>query len=344
VNDARAAWQAWFVQEQWTVRRLTLQGALRFDRAWSWFPEQQEGPSRFLPAPLIVPETRGVDSYKDITPRLGIVYDLTGHGTTAVKMSLGHYLEGVGVNGLYANANPTLRMPQTTMAFGTAGVTRAWNDANGNFVPDCELGDPGAQDRRASGGDLCGVVSNVNFGRNVLTNAFDPGILSGWGVRPSDWNLVVSVQQQIGKLSAVDVAYTRRWFQGFTVADNLAVGPADLTPFSILAPSDPRLPGGGGYRVDGLYDVVPDKAGQVNNLITGAATYGRWDQHFNGVDVTVNVRAGRSLTISGGTSTGQTVADNCDVRARLPELSTAVTGTSAFGAGLAASAVTPLSP
>jgi hypothetical protein len=344
VNDARAAWQAWFLQEQWTVRRLTLQGALRFDRAWSWFPEQQEGPSRFLPAPLIVPETRGVDSYKDITPRLGVVYDLTGHGTTAIKMSLGRYLEGAGVNGLYANANPTLRMPQTTMAFGTAGVTRAWDDANGNFVPDCDLGDPGAQDRRARGGDLCGVVSNVNFGRNVLTNAFDPGILSGWGVRPSDWNLVVSVQQQIGKLSAVDVAYTRRSFQGFTVADNLAVAPADLTPFSILAPSDPRLPGGGGYRVDGLYDVVPDKAGQVDNLITGAATHGRWDQHFNGVDVTVNVRAGRSLTISGGTSTGQTVADNCDVRARLPELSTAVTGTSAFGAGLATSAVTALSP
>ena len=344
VNDARAAWQAWFLQEQWTVRRLTLQGAVRFDRAWSWFPEQQEGPSRFLPVPLIVPETRGVDSYTDITPRLGIVYDLTGHGTTAVKMSLGRYLEGVGVNGLYANANPTLRMPQTTMAFATAGVTRAWNDANGNFVPDCNLGDPGAQDFRANGGDLCGVVSNVNFGRSVLTNAFDPGVLSGWGVRPSDWNLVVSIQQRIGKQSAVDVAYTRRSFHGFTVADNLAVGAADLTPFSILAPNDPRLPGGGGYRVDGLYDVVPDKAGQVNNLLTGAAMHGRWGQHFNGVDVTVQARAGRSVTFAGGTSTGQTVADNCDVRARLPELSTAVTGTSAFGAGLAASAVTPLSP
>ena len=33
-------------------------------------------------------------------------------------------------------------------------------------------------------------------------------------------------------------------------------------------------------------------------------------------------------------STGQTVADNCDVRAHLPELATTTTGTSAFGAGL----------
>ena len=46
----------------------------------------------------------------------------------------------------------------------------------------------------------------------------------------------------------------------------------------------------------------------------------------------------------GGTSTGQTVADSCDVRAHLPELATTTTGTSAFGAGLATSAVTPLSP
>ena len=76
VNNARAGWQAWFVQEQWTLGQLTLQGAVRFDRAWSWFPEQQEGPSRFLPTPIVVPETRGIDSYKDITPRFGIAYDV----------------------------------------------------------------------------------------------------------------------------------------------------------------------------------------------------------------------------------------------------------------------------
>ena len=344
VNDARAAWQAAFVQEQWTVRRLTLQGALRFDHGWSWFPAQQEGPSRFLPAPILVPETPGVDSYKDITPRFGVAYDVTGTGTTAVKMSLGRYLEGVGVMGIYANTNPTLRMPQTTMAFGTAGVTRAWTDANGNFVPDCDLANPAAQDARPGGGDFCGVMSNVNFGRNALTNAFDPAILSGWGVRPSDWNLVVSLQQRIGPRSSLDVSYTRRSFHGFTVADNRAAGASDYTPFSIVAPLDPRLPGGGGYQVDGLFDVVPDKAGQVSNFVTGASAFGPWDQHFSGVDVTVNARIGRSFTFIGGTSTGQNVADNCEVRARLPELATTTTGTTAFGGGLVGSAVTPLSP
>ena len=73
LNKSRTGWDAVFVQEHWTRDRLTVQGAVRFDRARSWFPAQQEGPSRFLPVPIIVPETAGVDSYKDITPRLGVV-------------------------------------------------------------------------------------------------------------------------------------------------------------------------------------------------------------------------------------------------------------------------------
>jgi hypothetical protein len=344
VNDARAAWDGFFVQDQWTRRRLTLQGALRFDRSYSWFPSQHEGPSRFLPTPLVIPESRGVDSYKDLTPRMGLVYDLSGRGHTVVKASLGKYLDGAGVTGNYANTNPTLRMPQTTTPFGTAGVTRAWTDANHNFVPDCDLLNPLAQDLRSSGGDLCGVVSNTSFGTDVLTNRFDSKLLNGWNVRPSDWNLAASFQQQIGARSALDVSYARRWFHGFAVVDNLALQPSNLTPFSLTAPLDPRLPGGGGYVISGLYDVNPDKAGQVDNLVADSSKYGAWSQRYDGLDITLNLRFGDRFVFLGGTSTGQTVADNCAVRANLPELATTTTGTSAFGAGLANSAVTPVSP
>ena len=343
VNDARAGWDALFIQEQWTYGRLTLDGAVRFDRARSWFPAQRIGPSRFLPTPIIVPETRGVDSYKDFSPRFGLAYDLLGTGRTAIKLAIGKYLEGAGVSGHYANANPTLRMPRTTPAFGTAGVTRAWTDTNRNFVPDCDLSDASAQDHRAEGGDLCGVISDTNFGKNILTNSFDAGVLDGWGVRPSDGTLTLSVQQQLGPRAAIDVTYIRRWFRGFSVVDNLSLQPSDLTPFSVVAPRDARLPGGGGYIVPGLYDVIPAKAGRVDNLVLDAARFGKWYQYFDGIDVTAKVR-GRTFTLIGGASTGRTVADNCDVRAHLPELSTTTMGTSGFGAGLLGSAVTPVSP
>jgi hypothetical protein len=343
VNRSRAGWDAVFAQERWTRDRLTVDAALRFDRATSWFPTQQEGPSRFLPAPIVFQETSGIDSYKDISPRLAVSYDVFGNGSTALKAHLGRYLDGAGTSNIYINTNPTLRMPQTTSSLGTAGVTRAWDDANLNFVPDCDLLNPNAQDLRASGGDLCGVVSNTNFGHNVLTNNFDPAILNGWGVRPSDWTLDVSIERQILPHASATLAYSRRWFHGFTVADNLALQPSDLTPFSVLAPVDPRLPDGGGYMVSGLYDVAPDQAGQVNNLISDSRKYGRWYQYFNGIDAMLNLRAG-GLTIIGGTSTGQTVADTCDVRAHLPELDTTAAGASPLVDGLPSSTVSPVSP
>ena len=58
-RDSRAAFYGIYAQEQWTSGRLTLQGALRFDHARSWFPEQQEGPSRFLPEAIRFPKTEG---------------------------------------------------------------------------------------------------------------------------------------------------------------------------------------------------------------------------------------------------------------------------------------------
>ena len=71
-NDGRAGWHAGFVQEQWSHGKLTLQGALRFDLASSWFPEQTLGPSKYFPNQIVFPATKGVDSYKDFTPRFGV--------------------------------------------------------------------------------------------------------------------------------------------------------------------------------------------------------------------------------------------------------------------------------
>ena len=278
VNDGRAGWHAVFAQEQWTLGRLTLQGALRFDIARSWFPAQKNGPTRFLPVAYDFPETKGIDSYKDITPRIGVAYDVFGNGRTALKVNLGKYLEGVGFSTNYANSNPTLRIPRTTGPFGVPGVTRTWTDANGNFQPDCDLLSPLANDRRASGGDFCGQMSNTAFGQNVVTGNYDPDVLNGWGVRPSDWSLGVSIQQQLATRMSIEVGYYRRWFSGFTLSDNLAAQASDYTSYSITAPQDPRLPGGGGYTIPGLYDIVPALFGEVNELTTQASKYGEWYQ------------------------------------------------------------------
>jgi hypothetical protein len=60
-----------FGQEQWTHGRMTLQGALRYDHAWSVYPEQRVGGTRFLPTPIVFPRTDGVVGFNDVTPRAG---------------------------------------------------------------------------------------------------------------------------------------------------------------------------------------------------------------------------------------------------------------------------------
>jgi len=133
------------------------------------------------------------------------------------------------------------------------------------------------------------------------------------------------------------VSYNRRAFRGFTVQDNTLLAPSDLDKFSIVAPSDSRLPGGGGYTIAGLYDVNPSKVGQILNLVTDSEKYGKESQVFNGWDLTINARQA-GVTFQGGMSVGQTTSDACDVRANLPELNQAI------GAGLQTSTVSTVSP
>jgi hypothetical protein len=313
-NDLWMRNDGFFVQEGWTTKRLTVQAALRFDHAWTWAPPQQEGPAQFLPQPLVYGRTPVVDSFWDSDPRASVVYDLFGNGKTALKATIGRYLEATvtGTSNVYALGNPTSRIAQT--------VARSWTDANRNFAIDCNVLNPDAQDLRASGGDFCGAYSNRNFGTTAFSNTLDPSILHGWGVRPSDWNFGVSVQHEVLPRVSVEVGYFRRWFRGFLVTDNLEVSPSDFGQFSITAPVDSRLPNGGGYTVGPLYDVNPTLFGRTNNFLTFSDRYGDQYTYFNGIDLSVDARVTRDFNIQGGFSGGRTTSDSCDIRAKLPEI------------------------
>ena len=81
-------------------------------------------------------------------------------------------------------------------------------------------------------------MNSQTFGTTAQTTAnIDPKILEGWGVRSNDWQIGVSVQQQVLPRVSVEVGYFRRWLNNFTITDNLAVGPNDFTQYSITAPA-----------------------------------------------------------------------------------------------------------
>jgi hypothetical protein len=315
MRKVRTEYYAFYGQEQWTFKRLTLQGALRFDHAWSHFPEQLIGPDRFIPTQIVVPAAEGIQGYNDLSPRFGAAYDLFGTGRTSVKVNVGEYMHPASDQGRYIAANPSERM--VTL------VTRNWTDGNGNFAPDCDLMNPAAQDARGSGGDFCGQWDDPNFGRARPSTELAPSILKGWGVRSHDWQFGASVQQQLFSRISAEFGYFRRtWFSyaGSDVTDNILVAASDYDPFSVVAPSDPRLPGGGGYTINGLYNLNPSALGRVQNVVNSQESYGNYQRYWDGFDVTVQGRF-RSLTVQGGTSSGRTVEDMCEARAKVPELS-----------------------
>jgi hypothetical protein len=63
------------------------------------------------------------------------------------------------------------------------------------------------------------------------------------------------------------------------------------------------------------------KVGQTDNLLIFARDIGDQYEHWNGFDVSVNARLPK-LLLQGGTSTGKTVNDNCDVAPKIGNPST----------------------
>jgi hypothetical protein len=164
-------------------------------------------------------------------------------------------------------------------------------------------------------------MENTDFGSSRPGTTYDPDTLTGWGKRDNNWQFSAGVQHAILPRVSLDVSYFRTWFGNFIVTDNRAVGPADFDRFSISAPVDSRLPGGGGYTIGGLYDLKPAAFGRpADNLLTFADNYGEQTNHWNGMDVTINARPRAGLTIQGGTSTGRRTTDNCEIQEKVPEM------------------------
>ena len=251
---------------------MDAQSGARFDYLNSSVPAQNASGGTWV-GPRSFEALHDVPNWRDFWPRVGVVYDLFGNGKTAIKATLSRYVQ-LNAIGYARGANPF------NASFSSA--TRSWNDVNGDLVPQA---------------DELGPLSNANFGTpgtdvrgNVINDEFDDNLREGWGVRRNNWEISAGIQHELLPRVSVEVLYTRRAQGNFQATDNLLVTPDDYDPYCVTAPTDPRLPGGGGFEICGLHDITPEKFGLSKRYTTHADNLGGRSQVYDGVDVTMNAR------------------------------------------------------
>ena len=261
-----------YVQDTWTLRRLTISPGLRYDYFNSEVPEQTSPAGRFVPERHFdrVPD---VPNWHNVSPRFGASYDVFGNGRTALKGTIGVYVQSQGP-GFASTYNP--------VSFFTD--TRRWDDLNGDDI---------AQENEI------GASSNLSFGVRRNRNP-DPDI-----ERPYQTVADVGVQHELLPGLGVSVSYNQRTFHRMTWTDNLAIAHGDYT---LLTVPDPR---GNGQTLP-VYNLAREKFGLVNELDTNSTqntrVYRGVDVSFN-----LRLRGGGSVfggTSTGRTISGTCEVDD----------------------------------
>ena len=236
--------------------RVTLSLGLRMDWFNASLPSVHYSPSLLTPnRNFDVPAFQSVRQ-KDWTPKVGAAWDVFGDGKTALKVNFAKYVLGQSL----VASNPLIDLSSNNV---TTTGTRTWTDNDGDFIPDCDLTNPGAQSPTAAGGlrqvDTCGTVNPLFYTGLSTVNSLDPATGQfvgagddqaryGWQKRPYSWEFSLSAQREIGKGVSVNGGYFRRWFGNFLYTDNLSVQASDYDPYSITPSLIPAAPAVGRRR------------------------------------------------------------------------------------------------
>ena len=276
-----------WVQDKWTIRRATLNLALRYDGFNGKVDAQDLPAGRWNPSAHFE-AVDNVPNWKDLSPRLGVAYDVFGNGKTAVKVNLSRYVAAQTV-AFAASVNP-----MTTIGLMDQ---RTWTD-DGDFILETEE---------------LGPTQNQNFGKIVpSTTVTDDAVREGWFSRGYSWEFGAAVQHQVVPRVAANVAYSRRSVGNQLRTDNLPVAPSDYDHFSLKVPEDPRLPDGGGYVISGLYDITPTKRSLQDNYRTFAKDNGGAPKDvYDAIDLTLSARLPGTATLQGGADIARRSTEDC---------------------------------
>jgi len=200
-----STWGAFF-QDQWRVRRLTVNAGVRLDGVHSYLPAQSSPAGTWVGEREFGEIDPVLDFNINVAPRLGLAYDLFGNGKTALKAYYGRFYNQFGSE-----------LPDTVNQNALVLQPVSWNDRNRNL--------------RADPGEL---GTFAGFPRGLFPR------VDGGANRPYSDEFNVGVEHTLFRDLAVSVAYHRRQHrEGLGILD-LARPSSAYTP-SVRTYTDPFL-------------------------------------------------------------------------------------------------------
>ena len=235
------------------------------------------------------PPIHGVPIWKDLVPRLGAAYDLTGDGKTALKFGANKYVRPMAGSFVF-RYNP--------LRAGASTDTRDWFDVD--LVPGTSIrsgilkptdGDDIVQDSEV------GPSNNTAFLKTTPDRFFEEGLK-----RETNTELTTSVQRQVMSGLSVTFGWYRRQYNRLIAEDNVLLTPADYIPFQVANPL------GNGEAIT-IYNLNPTKRGQVRIQEYNSDI----NTHIsNDLEFSFNSRLPNGSTVFGGWTASRNVSVNCD--------------------------------
>jgi hypothetical protein len=260
-----------FAQDSWRIQRLTLNYGIRFEYFNGEISDQQALPGRFAPARQFE-KIPCMPCWNDVTPRLGVAYDLFGNARTALKASVNKYMAG-----------QTLGFAQRYNPFSSQSDTRTWNDLNNDDI---------AQDIEI------GPSNNLRFGEPTLTRRPDPDIQ-----REYDWEYSAGIQHELMNGVSVTAAWYHRDSYNMTKSVNGPFTMADYSIVNVVSPLD--------GSVIPAYNLDVTKRGLIDRMDVNSTDSDLRSFSYSGLELGAAARIGNA-TLFGGWTIDRTTLNHCD--------------------------------
>ena len=336
-----------YVQDTWTIDRLTLNLGLRWETVNGTVdPTNRVFRTRWT-MPATLPGTENIPDWTNIAPRIGLAYDLFGDASTALKFSWGRYNASVThslADRLHTGkaqwqslawfdcAMITIRHGSASnrcatfdeleaispglgaTAYGGSGLTD-WGDAKvaGSVAGHGTNGDDYVQDWEVG-------LASADFGQGTSTPILDPNGLD----RPWVGLTNIGIERELWPGLSASFNYYRRDSYGALIEVNRALSLSDYTLFQFANPcaANPAPgPGGFGCTTNGtsvpatlpVYVLNPDAQGRTpERVYTNTDSSLGYSESYNGFESGFNARLPNGTTLFGAYTFERNIITRCD--------------------------------